>query len=117
MPHRERPLSQERKRAMNFGRAVTSELARRRFAEMVLPHLDDAYGLAHWLTGNRADAEDVVQDASIRALPSLDAAVIERAARVVAFDRAQYGVHLACQEPVEDRLAHRRRAAVGGRGR
>jgi DNA-directed RNA polymerase specialized sigma24 family protein len=54
---------------MNFGRAVTSELARRRFAKMVLPHLDDAYGLAHWLTGNRADAEDVVQDASIRALP------------------------------------------------
>ena len=45
---------------------------------MVLPHLDDAYGLAHWLTGNRADAEDVVQDASIRALASLDAAVIER---------------------------------------
>ena len=57
---------------------MTSELARRRFAEMVLPHLDDAYGLAHWLTGNRADAEDVVQAASIRALASLDAAVIER---------------------------------------
>lgn len=39
-----------------------------RFAEVVMPHLDDAYGLARWITGNRADAEDVVQDACVRAL-------------------------------------------------
>jgi RNA polymerase sigma-70 factor (ECF subfamily) len=45
---------------------------------MVLPHLDDAYGLARWLTGNGTDAEDVVQDACMRALASLDTAVIER---------------------------------------
>jgi RNA polymerase sigma-70 factor (ECF subfamily) len=57
---------------------VTSELARRRFAEMVLPHLDDAYGLARWLTGNRSDAEDVVQDSCMRALASIEAAVVER---------------------------------------
>jgi RNA polymerase sigma factor (sigma-70 family) len=38
-----------------------------RFASVVLPHLDDAYRLAHWLTGNRMDAEDVVQDACLRA--------------------------------------------------
>jgi RNA polymerase sigma-70 factor, ECF subfamily len=38
-----------------------------RFRRIVMPHLDEAYRLAHWLTGNRADAEDVVQDASIRA--------------------------------------------------
>jgi RNA polymerase sigma-70 factor (ECF subfamily) len=63
---------------MSFGGAVTSELARRRFVEMALPHLDDAYGLARWLTGNRTDAEDVVQDACMRALASLDAAVVER---------------------------------------
>jgi RNA polymerase sigma factor (sigma-70 family) len=63
---------------MSFGAAVTSESARRRFAEMVLPHLDDAYGLARWLTGNRTDAEDVVQDACMRALASLDTATIER---------------------------------------
>ena len=63
---------------MNCGGAVTSELARRRFAEMVPPHLDDAYGLARWLTGNRADAEDVVQDACLRALASLEAAVVEQ---------------------------------------
>ncbi len=34
----------------------------------MLPHLNDAYGLARWLTGSRADAEDVVQDACLRAL-------------------------------------------------
>jgi RNA polymerase sigma factor (sigma-70 family) len=38
-----------------------------RFARVVLPHLGDAYSLARWITGNRADAEDVVQDASLRA--------------------------------------------------
>ncbi len=38
-----------------------------RFREMVLPYLDDALSLARWLTGNIADAEDVVQDACIRA--------------------------------------------------
>src|SRR5437588_13131669 len=38
-----------------------------RFRSVVLPHLADAYALARWLTGNRADAEDVVQDACLRA--------------------------------------------------
>jgi RNA polymerase sigma-70 factor (ECF subfamily) len=45
---------------------------------MVLPHLDDAYGLARWLTGNQTDAEDVVQDSCMRALASLETAIIER---------------------------------------
>ena len=34
---------------------------------MVLPHLDEAYRLARWLMRNEHDAEDVVQDASLRA--------------------------------------------------
>src|SRR5262249_4560980 len=34
---------------------------------VVLPHLADAYALARWLTGDRADAEDVVQEACLRA--------------------------------------------------
>jgi RNA polymerase sigma-70 factor (ECF subfamily) len=59
------------------GGVVTSASRQQRFAEMVLPHLDDAYGLARWLTGNRTDAEDVVQDACVRALASLDSGAIE----------------------------------------
>jgi RNA polymerase sigma factor (sigma-70 family) len=42
-----------------------------RFARVVLPHLDGAYELARWLTGNRADAEDVVQEACLRAFRSI----------------------------------------------
>jgi len=42
-----------------------------RFARLVLPHLADAYSLARWITGNRADAEDVVQDACLRAFRAI----------------------------------------------
>ena len=38
-----------------------------RFESVVVPHLPDAYALARWLTGNRADAEDIVQEACLRA--------------------------------------------------
>ena len=34
---------------------------------MVLPHLADALSLARWLTGNADDAEDVVQEACLKA--------------------------------------------------
>jgi len=46
---------------------VDREDSRTRFTNVVMPHLDDAYGLARWVTGNRADAEDVVQEACTRA--------------------------------------------------
>jgi RNA polymerase sigma-70 factor (ECF subfamily) len=39
-----------------------------RFDALVLPHLDAAYNLARWLTRDAYDAEDVVQDACVRAL-------------------------------------------------
>ncbi len=40
----------------------------RTFEEVVLPHLDAAFNYARWLTKSDADAEDVVQDAAVRAL-------------------------------------------------
>src|SRR5438094_6688480 len=41
-----------------------------RFEQVVLPHMDAAYNLARWLTRNDHDAEDLVQDAYLRAFRS-----------------------------------------------
>jgi RNA polymerase sigma factor (sigma-70 family) len=40
----------------------------RAFEDTVLPHLDAAFNYARWLTRNDAEAEDVVQDACVRAM-------------------------------------------------
>jgi RNA polymerase sigma-70 factor (ECF subfamily) len=42
------------------------------FEQAVLPHLDAAYNLARWLIRSPADAEDVVQEACLRALRFFD---------------------------------------------
>ena len=50
-----------------------SETARReRFEQTVLPHLDAAYNLARWLTRNDYDAQDVTQEACLRAFRFFD---------------------------------------------
>jgi RNA polymerase sigma-70 factor, ECF subfamily len=38
------------------------------FEEAVMPHIDAAYNLARWLMRNDADAQDMVQEAYLRAL-------------------------------------------------
>ena len=38
-----------------------------RFEEAILPHLDAAHNLARWLARNKQDAEDIVQEACLRA--------------------------------------------------
>ena len=42
-----------------------------RFAEVFLPHLVDAFRLARWIAGSRADAEDIVQETSMRAFKNI----------------------------------------------
>ena len=54
------------------GRAVTGNPNQTRFTEVFVPHLTDAYRLARWLSRSRADADDIVQEASLRALGAVD---------------------------------------------
>jgi RNA polymerase sigma-70 factor (ECF subfamily) len=45
---------------------------RQRFERVVVPHLDAAYNLARWITRNDHDAQDVVQEAVLRAYRFFD---------------------------------------------
>jgi RNA polymerase sigma-70 factor (ECF subfamily) len=42
-----------------------------RFTEVFVPYLVDAFRFARWLVGSRADAEDIVQEASMRAFKNI----------------------------------------------
>src|SRR3984893_18603081 len=53
------------------GNIVPDQDDHARFTRLVLPHLGDAYSLARWITGSRADAEDVVQEACLRAFRAI----------------------------------------------
>ena len=52
-------------------RGVRLESDRALFTRVFLPHLQQAYRLARWMTGSAVDAEDVVQEASLRAFRSI----------------------------------------------
>ncbi len=43
-----------------------------RFERWIVPHLDAAYNLALWLSREAADADDIVQEASLKAYKGLD---------------------------------------------
>jgi RNA polymerase sigma-70 factor (ECF subfamily) len=46
---------------------VTADNQSARFEEAVLPHMDAAFNLARWLVRNSTDAQDLVQEAYLRA--------------------------------------------------
>src|SRR5579871_1306686 len=49
-------------------RRIADEIKNSRFRQAILPHLDAAYNLARWLVRNEHDAQDLVQEACLRAL-------------------------------------------------
>ncbi|AIY41945.1 RNA polymerase sigma factor [Collimonas arenae] len=51
---------------------MSDSIKKKRFQTVVLPHLNSAFNLACWLTRNRQDAEDVVQEAYLRAFRFFD---------------------------------------------
>jgi RNA polymerase sigma-70 factor (ECF subfamily) len=51
---------------------LDDETKTRQFRALALPYLDEAYNFARWLTRNSQDAEDVVQDAYMRAFQFFD---------------------------------------------
>ena len=106
---------------------------RTRFANVVLPHLGDAYALARWLARNDSDAEDIVQEACLRAFRGIAGfgdvnargwvlSIVRNTAytwlkkhrdpRVVAVDNISEDV-----EQGGDRLGRRRGVAGGGADR
>jgi len=51
---------------------IGPEARLRLFEDVILPHLNAAYNLARWLTRNEHDAQDVVQEACLRAFRFFD---------------------------------------------
>jgi RNA polymerase sigma-70 factor, ECF subfamily len=66
MGHPLRPSPRER-RFDGMHNEHLGDTPRGRFDEIILPHLDAAHNLARWLVRGSDDAEDVVQEACLRA--------------------------------------------------
>lgn len=61
-----------RRKQYHNGMRMKDAEERATFEQTMVPYLDSAYNLARWLTGNGHDAEDVVQEAYLRAFRYFD---------------------------------------------
>ena len=110
---------------------IAGQLAR--FEQTILPHMDAAYNLARWLTRRDQDAEDVVQEAYLRAFQFFGSfrggdgrtwllAIVRNTCytwlhknrapeQTVSFDEEQHGLTLADRSP-EARLFRTEEARI-----
>jgi len=72
-----------------------------RFEALVMPHLDAAYNLARWLARDAHDAEDVVQEACIRAMRYADSIRGEGRSWFLTLVRNAFYDWLASNRPAE----------------
>ncbi|HJP90746.1 MAG TPA: sigma-70 family RNA polymerase sigma factor [Pyrinomonadaceae bacterium] len=82
-----------------------------RFEEIALPHLSAAYNLARWLVHNEHDAEDLVQEAFLRAFKSFSGyyggnsrAWVLTIVRNTCYTWLQRNRVLDLAEPIDDKL-------------
>ena len=103
------------------------EIKARRFEQTIMPHLDAAYNLARWLTRNDSDAQDVVQDACLRAFKYFDSFEGENSSawllaivRNTCFTwmrRNRPSEEVVASEPVDDESASNAEPLLGGGSR
>lgn len=62
----------DRRRLLRKRPAAAMDDKRRRFEAQAIPHLDAATNLARWLARSHADADDIVQEAMLRAFRAFD---------------------------------------------
>ena len=74
---------------------------RARYEALVLPHFDAAYNLARWLTRNDHDAEDVLQEAMLRAYRHFDSLRGEARPWLLAIVRNACWTWLRANRPAE----------------
>lgn len=82
-----------------------------RFEEIALPHLGAAYNLARWLVQNEADAQDIVQEAYLRAFKFFSGyhggdarAWLMTIVRNTCYTWLQQNRVLRSADPIEDKL-------------
>jgi RNA polymerase sigma factor (sigma-70 family) len=83
------------------------------FEQTVLPHLDAAFNYARWLTRDDAEAEDVVQDACVRAMRFFSSlrdddarAWLFAIVRNAWYSRVSRRANVATGSPLNDRQDH-----------